>query len=209
MSGEKLRGGLQFFLRRYHMQRPAKFAFVGAIGVVVQLAALEALLALGCDYVWAAGLAVEMAVLHNFMWHRRFTWKDRGVSDLRGTRVGLLRFHLGNGAISILGSLLLLRCFVGEFGMNVLVANLLTIAACSVANFFVSDRWVFLLPVTGGRPVAVEQRGLPPGQTSVEDGRGRPSLHRSGAIATGFSYEEEAGCGRSPIRSSVRCAKGT
>jgi len=31
--------------------------------------------------------------------------------------------------------------------MSVLVANLLTIAACSVGNFLASDRWVFLSPV--------------------------------------------------------------
>jgi len=61
--------------------------------------------------------------------------------------VRLLRFHLSNGAISILGSLLLMRWLVGQFGMRVLVANLLTIAACSVGNFLASDRWVFLPPV--------------------------------------------------------------
>jgi putative flippase GtrA len=55
----------------------------------------------------------------------------------------LLRFHLSNGVISILGSLLLMRWLVGQFGMNVVGANLLTIAACSVGNFLASDRWVF------------------------------------------------------------------
>jgi hypothetical protein len=58
--------------------------------------------------------------------------------------VRLLRFHLSNGAISILGSLLLMRWLVGRFGMSLLVTNLLTIAACSVGNFLASDRWVFL-----------------------------------------------------------------
>jgi hypothetical protein len=36
---------------------------------------------------------------------------------------------------------------VGQFGMNLVVTNLLTIAACSVGNFLSSDRWVFLSPV--------------------------------------------------------------
>ncbi len=39
-----------------------------------------------------------------------------------------------------------MRWLVGELGMGVLVANLLTIAICSLANFMVSDRWVFLSP---------------------------------------------------------------
>ena len=120
---------------------------MAAIGVVVQLAALEALTALGLHYLWATGLAVEAAVLHNFMWHQRFTWSDRVGSRLAETGVRLLRFHLSNGAISILGSLLLMRWLVGQLGMSVLVANLMTIAACSVGNFLASDRWVFLSPV--------------------------------------------------------------
>jgi putative flippase GtrA len=126
------------------LRRPAKFALVGAIGIAVQLAVLEALTTLGCDYMWATGLAIEAAVLNNFMWHQRFTWSDRGDLRLAETGARLFRFHLSNGTISILGSLLLVRWLVGQFGMRVLVANLLTIAACSVGNFLASDRWVFL-----------------------------------------------------------------
>jgi dolichol-phosphate mannosyltransferase len=132
---------------RSSIQRPAKFTMVGSIGIVVQLAALEALTALGCHYLWATGLAVEAAVLHNFMWHQRFTWSDRGSSRLTETGVRMLRFHLSNGAISIFGSLFLVRWFVGQMGMRLFAANLLTIAACSVGNFLASDRWVFLSPV--------------------------------------------------------------
>jgi putative flippase GtrA len=129
------------------LQRPLKFALVGAVGIAVQLAALQALTVIGCQYLWATGLAVEIAVVHNFIWHQRFTWIDRGGSRLAETGVRLLRFHLSNGAISIFGSLLLMRWLVGQLGMRVLVANLLTIAACSVGNFLASDRWVFLSPV--------------------------------------------------------------
>jgi putative flippase GtrA len=120
---------------------------VGAVGIVVQMAALQGLTTLGCDYMWATGLAIEAAVLNNFSWHQRFTWSDRGDSRLAETGIRMLRFHLSNGAISILGSLLLIRWLVGQFGIKVLVANLLTIAACSVGNFLASDRWVFLSPL--------------------------------------------------------------
>jgi putative flippase GtrA len=135
------------FVGRPGLQRPAKFAMVGAVGIVVQMAALQGLTTLGCDYMWATGLAIEAAVLNNFSWHQRFTWSDRGDSRLAETGIRMLRFHLSNGAISILGSLLLIRWLVGQFGIKVLVANLLTIAACSVGNFLASDRWVFLSPL--------------------------------------------------------------
>jgi putative flippase GtrA len=174
MNGGTSRRGIQSFPRQSSIQRPAKFVFVGAIGVLIQLAVLEALTALGLHYLWATAFAVEAAVLHNFMWHQRFTWRDRGGSQSAETGVRLLRFHLSNGAISILGSLLLMRWLVGQFGLKVLLANLLTIAACSVGNFLASDRWVFL----------------------------------SAQIVEKNSHIESA-CARSPIRSRVRCAKGT
>ena len=133
--------GCQFLARRV-----AKFAFVGAVGIAVQIAMLEGLTGIGCHYLPATGLAVETAVLHNFLWHERFTWRDRTPSRSVETCSRLLRFHLSNGVISVVGSLLLMRWLVGELGMGVIVANLLTIAACSLANFLVSDRWVFLRP---------------------------------------------------------------
>ena len=141
------------------IQRPAKFALVGAIGVGVQLATLAALTAVGLHYLWATGFAVEAAVLHNFLWHQRFTWSDRGASRLAETAVRLFRFHLSNGAISILGSLLLMRWFVGHLGMSVLASNLLTIAACSLGNFLASDRWVFLSPVPAKSSRQTESSG--------------------------------------------------
>jgi putative flippase GtrA len=36
-----------------------------------------------------------------------------------------------------------MRLFVGTLGVHYLVANLMTIAVCSVLNFMVSDRLVF------------------------------------------------------------------
>ena len=132
----------------FSLQRLVRFGLVGAIGILIQLAAVEVLTALGCHYLWATGLAIEAAVLNNFMWHQKFTWGDRGDSRWAETRIRMLRFHLSNGAISIFGSLLLMRWFVGQVGMSVLVANMLTIAACSAGNFLASDRWVFLSPHT-------------------------------------------------------------
>ena len=58
-----------------------KFNFVGAVGVGVQLAMLALLVSgLGLGYMVATALAVETAVLHNFVWHERFTWADRTSS---------------------------------------------------------------------------------------------------------------------------------
>lgn len=121
-----------------------KFNFVGMIGIGVQFAALFLLRGvLGFDYLFATAVAVEAAVVHNFIWHEQFTWSDRVRSSWRQSVPRFVRFNLTNGAVSILGNLALMRVMVGEGNMNYLVANAISIALCSITNFLVSEQWVF------------------------------------------------------------------
>ena len=118
-----------------------KFNAVGAGGIVVQLAVLGILRSIfKVDYLLATALAVEGAVIHNYLWHERFTWVDRvaGNSWLR-----FLKFNGTTGLFSILGNVLVMQALVGEAHLNYFVANILTIATCSILNFLVSDRFVF------------------------------------------------------------------
>ncbi len=121
-----------------------RFSLVGAIGIAVQLAVLELLRRAGVQYLLATAIAVEAAILHNFVWHERYTWRDRAVSSTRGRLLRLLRFHLTNGAVSLLGNVLLMRWLVGGMHLPVLPANLAAITACWLLNFVLSDRVVFL-----------------------------------------------------------------
>lgn len=120
-----------------------KFNLVGAVGIGVQLAMLWLLTCLGLGYMLATGLAVETAVLHNFLWHERFTWSDRTHAGARASTGRLLRFNLTTGSVSIVGNLLLMRLLVDGSHLKPMLANLISIAVCSLANFLVSDRWVF------------------------------------------------------------------
>ena len=124
-------------------RRWLKFNFVGALGIGVQLAALAALTALGLGYLAATALAVETAVVHNFLWHERMTWRDRATPVLRHVLERFLRFQTANGAISLIGNLVVMRLLVGVVHLPVLWANLGAIAACATLNFVVSDRLVF------------------------------------------------------------------
>ena len=124
-----------------------KFNFVGGIGIGVQLAVLALLVSgLHLSYLPATAIAVETAVLHNFVWHERFTWKDRTFAGPRRARevaMRLVRFHAGNGLVSIAGNLALMRLFVGTMHIKYLVANIVTIAICALANFAASEWFVF------------------------------------------------------------------
>ncbi len=129
------------------------FNLVGGVGILVQLTALEAFSELlEWNYLVATAAAVEVAVLHNFVWHERWTWAERAVGGKAPMLGRLLRFHLTNGGFSIFGNVLLMRLFVGTLDMGNIAANLLAIAICSTVNFFAGDRIVF--------PPRIQDRGV-------------------------------------------------
>jgi len=129
---------------RQSLIRWLKFNFVGGIGIVVQLAALALFRSvLHLNYLLATALAVEMAVIHNFLWHERFTWRDRPSAHRLQSLTRLAKFNATNGGVSIVGNLLIMRALVGRFHMNYMIANLIAVAVCSLVNFLISDWVVF------------------------------------------------------------------
>lgn len=121
-----------------------KFNAVGAMGGTVQLGLLALFVhVVGMHYLLATALSVEAAIIHNFVWHRRWTWADRrGASDAAGA--ALARFNLTNGLVSIGGNLLSSCLLTGLWRIDPVVANLVSIAVGSLANLFLSDRVVFV-----------------------------------------------------------------
>ncbi len=129
---------------RQRFFRWMKFNAVGGLGIVVQLATLAVFRSwLKLDYLLATGLAVEIAVIHNFLWHERYTWADRPASRITHSLVRLAKFNATNGAVSIVGNLLLMRLLVGELKLNYVGSNLVAIVLCSLVNFLLGDRFVF------------------------------------------------------------------
>ena len=128
-----------------------KFNAVGLIGVGVQLLVLTILKSgFGVNYLAATVIAVETAVLHNFVWHERWTWLERTKLSAGGVTARLIRFHLANGSISIAGNLVLMWLFVSQLHVNYFLANIVAISTCSIINFLASDRLVFRKEPSGG-----------------------------------------------------------
>src|SRR5215831_16683092 len=115
-------------MTRSLLLRWIKFSIVGAAGIGVQSAVLTLLVrVIGLNYLAATGMAVEAAVIHNFFWHRCWTWSDRmrgsAITSETGTLRMLIRFNLTNGAVSITGNLILMRLLVGETGIGIAKSN--------------------------------------------------------------------------------------
>jgi putative flippase GtrA len=130
--------------RRPCARRWITFNAIGLAGMLVQLA-VAALLArvLGWHYLIATAIGVESALLHNFVWHQHWTWRDRPAHAASTTALRLMNFHLVNGMVSLAGNIGLTAFWTGIAGLNPLVSNVIAIAACSVVNFAASESFVF------------------------------------------------------------------
>jgi putative flippase GtrA len=122
--------------------RWGKFNLVGAMGMAVQLAALALLNRCAAGhYLMASAAALELTLLHNFVWHLRYTWPDRRAPS--ALLAQLIRFHLSNGLVSMLGNLALMRLLVDEARIPVLASNSIAILCCSIVNFCLGNNWAF------------------------------------------------------------------
>lgn len=121
------------------LTRWGKFHAVGLGGSILQVSVLALLTGgLRGNYVLATGLAVEAAIVHNYLWHERYTWADRS-----GKRWRFLKFNLTTGTFSIAGNIGMMSLLVGKLHFHYLPSSVICIAVCSTANFLLSDRFVF------------------------------------------------------------------
>ena len=124
-------------------RRISAFVTVGTVGFLIQLASLALMTtAAGWPYEPATAVAVQLAVIHNFFWHERWTWRDRRVQQSALT-TRFWRYELTTGASSIVSNVLCTALLVERFGIAAIPANAMTVVLMSAVNFIVSDRWIF------------------------------------------------------------------
>ena len=122
-----------------------RFNVVGVVGFALQSGALFVLThsAHPFGYLLATAAAVELAILNNFVWHQRWTWRDRPSATAGETLRRLARFNLTNGAVSLTGNLVFMTILVGRLGLPIAGSNMASVVACSICNFFLADRIAF------------------------------------------------------------------
>jgi|SRR5471030_1548610 putative flippase GtrA len=124
------------------MARWWRFNLVGAAGMVLQLALLALFNRLApSHYLMGSAAALELTLLHNFVWHLRYTWREPSMHTALAKR--LARFHLSNGVVSLVGNIVLMRLLVQDVHLPVLVSNGIAILSCSVVNFYLGQHWTF------------------------------------------------------------------
>ena len=138
--------------------RPIRFAIVGGICGLAQLAALAILLNTAIHPLVANVVGFTLSAELNFVLSQTFTWRDRHLRDAHDTIARRwLTFHLCIGGTAVLN----MAVFAGlRFELPDLLAAAVGILAAAVLNFFANDRLTFR---PGGRPTAapptLETRG--------------------------------------------------
>jgi putative flippase GtrA len=126
------------------VSRGAKYALVAALGAGVNSAGLYLFKGvLGLPLVLASVLAIEIAIVHNFVWFRCWAWKDR----FAGQRISFLRqlvaYNAVTGAIDLTGNISVLWALTHFFGMHYLIANVLGMIAPPIAKFWLNEKVFF------------------------------------------------------------------
>ena len=189
---------------------------IGGIGFLVQLVMLGALVEwVRLDYLVATALATETAVLHNFVWHECWTWRDRTAADGAGLWGRLLRFNAASGSVSVVGNVVFTGLFASLLGMHYVAANLLAITTCSVLNFLATDRSAFVARHRGSAsrsptwpgPAAAQKKHRMPAE--AEWARLRRWWHTRALLKTHIGRPGRFGPSRRPDVASCAAAPAT
>ncbi len=167
LSKASWRTGLHFLrqLGSLRMGRFSRFAVVGALGTVVNLAVMWlAMHVLGANYLVASVAATELSILHNFALQERLVFTDHVV----GVRASLVRLVQSVAFNNVEAALRLpfLVLLVSGLGMYAVVVQGITLAASFVLRFAFHSKVVY----RGRRPqqpaLTPATQPLPAGSTA-------------------------------------------
>jgi putative flippase GtrA len=124
-------------IRRAQAGRILKFACVGSIGIVINTGALYILSRwLGLPLAAASAIAVELAIISNYVINDRWTFSSRAISLRRFAKFNVA--SLSGLSVNVATVWLLTR-----IGVYFIAANLLGITLGFASNYALSSVWVW------------------------------------------------------------------
>lgn len=116
---------------------------MGTWGFVVNMSILWLLTEVGgLYYLLSSIVAVEIALINNYVLNDLWTWHDRGKPGKREYLKRMLKYHITASA-AMLTNISILWFFTELVGIYYLVSNIFGIFCGAALNFFVNDRWTF------------------------------------------------------------------
>jgi len=139
--------------------RIIKFGIVGGLGVLINVGLLHVFTVyLRCDYKIGSILAIECALINNFIWNFFWTWNDRKSSSSNGIFFMFLRFHVSSGFTALIVNWGLLVLLTETVHMHYQISNLIGITFGAFINFILGHFWVFPKIVKNDEENAFEEK---------------------------------------------------
>ena len=149
-------------LRLYEHNRPwlaryIKFAFIGGIGTLINLAILwTSVEEFFVHYLWAAVLAFVIADTNNFIWNRWWTFRSKGKVHGQYSQFLLVSID------GLMLNLIILKSIVEDLmpalgiqedraSLYLVFAQIIAIFLVSVFNFIANSLWTFHADVSKGK----------------------------------------------------------
>ena len=122
--------------------RGGKFMAVAWLGMVVNTGCLYLFKGvLGIRLIPASMMAIEIAIIHNFIWFRSWTWRDREHQPPFFRQ--LIKFNLATGAVDFSANIAVLWSLSTFFGVHYLLANVLGMIAPPFIKFWLNEKLIF------------------------------------------------------------------
>ena len=130
-------------LRSGEFARFVKFCLVGGSGVLVNMGLTWLLTEkAGIFYALSNVIAIETAIITNYLLNYSFTFRDRRVAGKKSFIVKMAQFNL----VSLGGMIInvgILSFFTEIVGLHYLISNLIGIAGATLWNYFVNNWWTW------------------------------------------------------------------
>jgi putative flippase GtrA len=121
----------------HNWQQLGKFAVVGAVGYVINLAVYGALIGAGFHYLGAAVCSFLVAVTSNYTWNRFWTFRaQRGHVGVQGMRFFIV-------SVASLGANLVLLQLLVMAGTSKFIGQAIAIVLVTPLNFIGNKLWSF------------------------------------------------------------------
>lgn len=98
---------------------------------------------LGIRIIPASILAIEVSILHNFLWYRYWAWRDRRRENYQPFWPQFLKYNFITGSVDFLVAVPTLWVLSTVFKIHYLAANLLAMIAPPIIKFYLNEKHIF------------------------------------------------------------------
>ena len=124
--------------------RGTKFLLVAWMGMVVNSGYLYVFKGvLGVRLIPASMMAIEIAIIHNFIWFRHWAWKDRKSENRQPFFKQLLMYNVATGIVDLSANVTILWVLSTLFHVHYMLANILGMLAGPFIKFWLNDKVIF------------------------------------------------------------------